>query len=173
MFFNIGEVPPAAYPWSDESDVASDAVATVRYGFQFHYPAQLAGGPIAVWLEAGWMALFGPGLTGIRILNGLVNLVSALLLYLLLRQLPFSSRPDWPFSAISFSQWLAVTSTLLLTVSTWILGLARIATPNWSLVPPMTTLAFYYFWRALNTNRPRYFVATGVMLGALFYGFGR
>jgi hypothetical protein len=73
VLFKIGEVPPAAYPWSDESDIASDAVLSYRHGLEFHYPAQLAGGPVAVWLETGWIHLFGPGLTGLRILNGLIN----------------------------------------------------------------------------------------------------
>ncbi|MBN1219194.1 MAG: glycosyltransferase family 39 protein [Anaerolineae bacterium] len=171
VFFKIGDVPPAAYPWSDESDVASDAVLSYRHGLEFHYPAQLAGGPIAVWLETGWIYLFGPGLTGLRILNGLVNLVSVLLLYLLVRQLPLPPGPGWVFRGPTFNQWLALTSALFMANSTWILGLARIATPNWSLVPPLTTLTFYFLWRALNTNRRRDFVATGVMMGFLFYGY--
>ena len=82
IVFRLGVTPPAAYPWSDESDVASDAVISLREGLEFHYPAQLAGGPVAVWLQTGWMAVFGTSLTGLRVLNGLVNLSSILLLYL-------------------------------------------------------------------------------------------
>jgi len=171
LLFKIGEMPPAAYPWSDESDVASDAVYSYKHGIEFHYPAQLAGGPIAVWLETGWMYLFGPGLTGLRLLNGLVNLTSILLLYLLVRHLPFRNGSNWQWQGITFSQWLGLTSALFMAVSTWILGLARIATPNWSLVPPLTTLTFYFLWQALNTNRRRYFVAMGITMGALYYGY--
>lgn len=171
IFYRLDITPPGNYPWSDESDVASDAVASLRDGLEFHYPAQLAGGPVAVWLQTGWMALFGTSLTGLRILNGLVNLVSVLLLYLLVRQLPFGERLRWPFPGPSFNHWLALTAALLFANSTWILGLARIATPNWSLVPPTTTLTFYFLWLALKTNRQRYFIATGIMMGWAIYNY--
>jgi hypothetical protein len=171
VFYRLDVTPPAIYPWSDESDVASDAVASVREGLQFHYPAQLAGGPVSVWLEAGWIMLFGKSLTGLRVLNGLVNVTSVLLLYLLVRQLPFADQVKWPFSGPSFNHWLGLTAALLFAGSTWILGLARIATPNWSLVPPATTFTFYFLWLALKTNRRRYFVATGVMMGWAIYNY--
>lgn len=171
IFYRLDVTPPAIYPWSDESDVASDAVASFREGLQFHYPAQLAGGPVAVWLETGWIIFFGKSLTGLRILNGLVNLVSVLLLYLLVRQLPFAEQDRWPGSGLAFNHWLGLTAALLFAGSTWILGLARIATPNWSLVPPATTLTFFFLWLALKTNRSRYFVATGVMMGWAIYNY--
>jgi 4-amino-4-deoxy-L-arabinose transferase-like glycosyltransferase len=171
IVFRLGVTPPAAYPWSDESDVASDAVISLREGLEFHYPAQLAGGPVAVWLQTGWMALFGPSLTGLRVLNGLVNLTSILLLYLLARILPFGQQNTWPFSGPSFNQWLGLTAACLMAGSTWILGLARIATPNWSLVPPATILTFYFLWLALKTNQLRYFVLTGVGMGWAIYNY--
>jgi hypothetical protein len=163
LFFNIGDIPPT-YPWSDESEIAADAVATLKSGPRLFYPGQLAGGSLAVWLEAGWMALFGRDLVGLRVLNGLVNLVSAVLLYLLVCQLPFGLHSD-------FRRAIAFTAVLLLAVSTWLLGLGRIAAPNWSLVPLMTTLAFYLAWLGLNTNQRRYFLAAGVVMGLLFYGY--
>jgi hypothetical protein len=163
LFFKIGDVPPT-YPWSDESEIAADAVATLKSGPQLFYPGQLAGGSLAVWLEAGWMALFGKGLVGLRVLNGLVNLVSAVLLYLLVCQLPFGHHSD-------FRRVIAFTAALLLAVSTWLLGLGRIAAPNWSLVPLMATLAFYLFWLGLNSKQRRYFLAAGVVMGLLFYGY--
>jgi hypothetical protein len=163
LFFKIGDIPPT-YPWSDESEIAADAVATLKSGPQFFYPDQLAGGSLAVWLEAGWMTIFGKDLVGLRVLNGLINLVSAVLLYLLVYQLPFGVHAY-------FRHVIAFTAALLLAVSTWLMGLGRIAAPNWSLVPLMTTLAFYLAWLGLNTNQRRYFLAAGVVMGLLFYGY--
>jgi hypothetical protein len=163
LLFNIGEIPPP-YPWSDESEIAADAVATLKSGPQLFYPEQLAGGSLAVWLEASWMALFGKELVGLRVLNGLINLTTALLLYLLVRQLPLQLRPE-------VNRWLALTASLLFAVSTWLLGLGRIATPNWSLVPLMTTLAFYCFWRSINSRHLEYLLAAGGIMGLLFYGY--
>ncbi len=164
LFFKIGEVPPA-YPWSDESEIAADAVDTLKGGPQLFYPGQLAGGSLAVWLEAGWIALFGRHLLGLRLLNGLVNLISALLLYLLVRQLPLKVKRS------NVRRLTALTTALLFAVSTWLLGLGRIATPNWSLVPLLTSLAFFCFWLGFNTHQRRYFVASGISMGLLFYGY--
>lgn len=165
LFFKIGEIPPS-YPWSDESEVAADAVETLKEGPRLLYPGQLAGGSLAVWLEAGWMALFGRNLLGLRLLNGLINLASVVSLYLLVRQLPFKlHKPP------SDNRLLALMSGLLMAVSTWLLGLGRIAAPNWSLVPLLTGLAFYFFWRELNTYRRLAGVACGGLLGLLFYGY--
>lgn len=156
LFFKIGEIPPL-YPWSDESEIAADAVATLAEGPRLFYPAQLAGGSLAVWLEAGWMALFGRSLAGLRILNGLVNLISALLLYRLARLL--------------FQRRVALVAALLFGVSTWLLGLGRVAAPNWSLVPPLITLALLWFWQGLQSDRRLYFLAAGGVMGLLFYGY--
>lgn len=163
LLFKIGDIPPP-YPWSDESEIAADAVATLRHGPRLFYPDQLAGGSLAVWLEAGWMALFGRGLVGLRVLNGLVNVATAVLIYLLARQLPLAGEPH-------HQRLTALSAALLFAVSTWLLGLGRIATPNWSLVGLMTALAFYLFWRALHTRRRRYLMMCGVVMGLLFYGY--
>lgn len=165
LLFRIGQVPPL-FPWSDESEVASDAVASLKSGLQLIYPIQRSGGSIGVWVETGWMALFGKDLLGLRIFNGLINLASALFLYLLVRQMPFKE-----FSNVADKRWLSATAALLFAVSTWLLGLARIATPNWSMVPLMTSLAFFLFWLGLNTNRWGYFVAAGAVMGLFLYGY--
>jgi 4-amino-4-deoxy-L-arabinose transferase-like glycosyltransferase len=171
IFFRFGNTPPASLPWSDESEIAADAVASLKEGVQFHYPDQLAGGPAAVWLETAWMAVFGRRLAGLRILNGLVNLGSVLLLYLLVRVVPFDQPVNWPFSGPSFDQWLGLTSSLFMAGSTWLLGLARIAAPNWSLVPPLASLMFVFLWLGLKTNRWWYFVLTGLAMGWTAYNY--
>ncbi len=163
LFYKIGQVPPL-YPWSDESEIAADAVASLNSGLQLIYPIQRSGGAMGVWLETGWMALFGRDLLGLRLLNGLVNLTAALLLYLVVRELPFHP-PGLD------RRWLAATAALLFAVSTWLLGLGRIAAPNWSLVSPLTSLAFYWFWRGLQTERQGYFIAAGVVMGLMIYGY--
>jgi 4-amino-4-deoxy-L-arabinose transferase-like glycosyltransferase len=189
LFFKNGEIPPT-YPWSDESEIAADAVATLRSGPQLFYPGQLAGGSLAVWLEAGWMALFGKSLVGLRLLNGLVNVTTLLLFYLLVRELPFEALTPLPPSPSGrggrggyplplgegpgvrdFSRWLAGTAALLMAVSLWLLGLGRIATPNWSLVPLMTVVAFYCFWRGVSAQSRLYLAASGGVIGLLFYGY--
>ncbi len=167
LLFRIGVMPPL-FPWSDESEIAADAVASLETGLQLTYPLQLAGGSLAVWLETGWMALFGKSLLGLRWLNGLVNLASALILYLLVRQLPLNTS----HTAHSIDRrCTAGIAAMLFVSSTWFLGLGRIATPNWSLTPLLASLAFYLFWSGLNSGRRGYFVASGIVTGLLFYGY--
>ena len=160
LFIYWGQIPPP-FPWSDESEIAADAVATVRHGLQLFYPGQLAGGSLAVWIEAGWMRLFGKDLLNLRLLNGLINLLSALALFGLVQTLPIAKQ----------KKWLAFTAALLFVVSTWLLGLGRIATPNWSLVPLTLSLTFWLLWQSIIRPRPYLWILAGVGLGSLFYGY--
>jgi len=161
LFFKIGDIPPL-YPWSDESEIAADAVATAQGEIALFYPAQLAGGSLAVWLEAGWISIWGKDLLGLRILTGLINIVSVTVLYYLVRHIPLMGLDN---------RWVALVAALLMSVSTWLLGLGRIATPNWSLVPLMTSLTLICFWRGVQTQQRRYFIAMGFVMGLLFYGY--
>lgn len=170
LLFNIGEIPPP-YPWSDESEIAADAVDTLKYGPSLFYSGQLAGGSLAVWLEAFWMLLFGRDLIGLRVLNGLVNLGTALGLYALVRRLPLGESDERSEASYKYTPWVALMAALLFAVSTWVLGLGRIATPNWSLVPLLTVLAFLAFWHGLETQQMWPFYATGAILGLQFYGY--
>ncbi|MDM8528240.1 glycosyltransferase family 39 protein [Anaerolineales bacterium HSG24] len=162
LFFKIGDTPPL-YPWSDESEIAADAVATLQNGPNLFYPRQLAGGSLAVWLESGWMLMAGRSLIALRFLNGLLNLLTVISLYFLVRELPFGNT--------IYNRWLALTSAMLMTTSTWLLGLGRIATPNWSLVPLITVWVLYCFWRGVHQQKHRYFIGMGVLMGLLFYGY--
>ena len=165
LFLKIGTVPPL-YPWSDESEIAADAVATLYHRPQLFYPDQLAGGSLAVWLEAGWMALFGKSLLGLRLLNGFISVLTIMGLYLLIQAIPFSP---------THKSWLALTAALFMSVSTWVMGLGRIATPNWSLVPLMTVTIGLLFWQIMQKeyngfNRYHGYLI-GLLTGLLFYGY--
>ncbi|MDM8530103.1 glycosyltransferase family 39 protein [Anaerolineales bacterium HSG25] len=162
LFFKIGDTPPL-YPWSDESEIAADAVATLQDGPSLFYPGQLAGGSLAVWLESGWMLLAGRSLIGLRLLNGLLNLLTIMALYFFVRELPFGTA--------TYNRWVALASALLMATSTWLLGMGRIATPNWSLVPLITLWTLHCFWRGIHQQRHRYFIGMGMLMGMLFYGY--
>jgi len=162
LFFKIGDIPPL-YPWSDESEIAADAVAMLQDGPSLFYPRQLAGGSLAVWLESGWILLVGRSLMALRFLNGLLNLLTIIALYFLVRELPFDN--------VAYNRWVALTAALLMSTSTWLLGMGRIATPNWSLVPLMTVWVLHFFWRGVHQQKHRYFIGMGILMGLLFYGY--
>jgi 4-amino-4-deoxy-L-arabinose transferase-like glycosyltransferase len=163
LFHRIGAVPPP-YPWTDESAIAADAVETLTNGPELVYPDQLAGGSLAVYLEAAFMALFGRSLLGLRVLSALVGVSLVVGIYALSRVMLASQGK-------LFSQIVAGLTSLWLASSVWLLALGRIAVLHFALMPPMTVVCFYLLWRGLETGRQRYFVLSGLMLGLSLHGY--
>ena len=163
LFYKIGIVPPP-YPWTDESAIAADAVETLLNGPRLIYPAQLAGGSLAVYIEAVFMALFGRGLLALRVLSALLSVGLVAFTYVLTRTM-FAKQGKM------FSQLMAGLTSLWLASSVWFLSMGRVAIPNFLLVAPMTVGCLYLLWRGLETNRLWYFILSGLMLGLFFYGY--
>lgn len=163
LFHKIGIFPPL-YPWTDESAIAADAVETLVDGPQLVYPAQLAGGSLAVYIEAAFMALFGRGLLGLRVLHALINVSLVALTYAITRRM-FASQGKL------FSQLVAGLASLWLASSLWLLAMGRIVFLNFALVAPMAVSCFYLLWRGLETGRQWYFISSGFILGLSFYGY--
>lgn len=91
------------------------------------------------WLQAGTMALFGPGVAGIRGVSIACGVLSVWLLYLLAREM-FNSR-------------VAIISALALAVSFW--GLMYSRSGQRHVIVVVTTLATMYFlWRGLRVFFP-------------------
>lgn len=108
------------------------------------------------WLQAMTMALFGPGVWGIRGVSILSGTASVFLTYLLTRLL--------------FDKRTALLVSLLLAVSFWSLMYSRSGQRH-ILVTVTTLFAFILFWRALKRRSVPYFVAAGVALGVGFYTY--
>lgn len=118
------------------------------------------------WLQAGTMAVSGPGVWGIRGVSILLGTLSVTLTYLLTRHLF-----DWPTATIA---------ALALTVSFWSLMYSRSGQRHISVL--VTTLAsFYFLWKAmpapddhvpfdLRTRAPQFALA-GVCMGIGFYTY--
>ncbi len=87
------------------------------------------------WLQAGTMALFGPGAAGIRGVSIACGVLEVLLLYLLAREM--------------FNPRVAVVAALALAVSFWGLMYSRSGQRHIS-VTVTTLAAFYFLWRALH-----------------------
>lgn len=163
LFYKIGAVPPP-YPWTDESAIAADAVETLLNGPKLIYPAQLAGGPLAVYLEAVFMALFGRSLLALRVLSALLSVGLVAVTYALTRTM-FANQGKL------FSQVMAGLTSLWLASSVWFLSMGRVAIPNFLLVAPMTVGCLYLLWRGLETNQLWYFILSGLILSLFLYGY--
>ncbi|HEC23612.1 MAG TPA: phospholipid carrier-dependent glycosyltransferase, partial [Chloroflexi bacterium] len=119
------------------------------------------------WLQAGTMALFGPGVWGIRGVSILLGTLAVPLLYLLARRMF-----GWPVAAIS---------ALALALSFWSLMYSRSGQRHIS-VTVTTLLGFYFLWKALparaadgspdeGRGRMRWFLLAGVAIGVGFYTY--
>ncbi|MEJ2149271.1 MAG: glycosyltransferase family 39 protein, partial [Chloroflexota bacterium] len=121
------------------------------------------------WLQAGTMAVFGPGVWGIRGVSILLGTAAVALTYLLARRLF-----DWPTAAIA---------ALLLAFSFWSLMYSRSGQRHIS-VTVTTLLSFYLMWRAVRRqdmaeqsrgvvyHAPmRNYLLAGVALGVGFYTY--
>jgi len=163
LFYRIsGFLPP--YPWSDETMIAADAVETLTQGPKLLYPNQLAGGSLAIWLEAIHIATFGKSLLGLRILNALINVAVVAGTYALTRLILSSE-------GRLFSQFTALLTSVSLASSLWILAVGRIAFTNFGLTPLMTITSFCPLWRGLQTGKSLPFVLSGALLGLSLYGY--
>lgn len=164
LFHRIGTFPPP-YPWTDESMIAADAVDVLINGPKLLHTAQVAGGSLAaVYLEAAFMALFGKGLLGLRILNALLNVILVGITYALVR-LMFASQGKL------FSQIMAGLASFWLASSIWMLAMGYIAFIQVVLVPLMAVGCFYLLWHGLEARRRRSFISSGFILGLSFYGY--
>lgn len=120
------------------------------------------------WLQAGTMALFGPGVAGIRGVSIGCGTLAVFLLYLLARQM--------------FNQRVAVIAALTLAVNFWGLMYSRSGQRHIS-VTVTTLAAFYFLWRGLSPlferddNSPgsglRFsnFLLSGLCMGVGFYTY--
>jgi 4-amino-4-deoxy-L-arabinose transferase-like glycosyltransferase len=115
------------------------------------------------WLQAGTMALFGPGVAGVRGVSIALGTLAVLLLYLLAREMY-----GWPTAAVA---------SLALAVSFWGLMYSRSGQRHVS-VTVTTLAAFVLLWRGFRAERPvtsafkpTFYALAGVMMGVGFYTY--
>lgn len=132
-----------------------------------YYPDASGHEPLYHMLNALFLAWFGPGALGIRLLSALVGTLTVPLTYVVGRKLL------GPGAALAAAGALAV--------SFWALMYARVGIRH-VLTPPFVLAAFYFFWRGLGTqaggDRPLAralgpgapdFLVAGLCLGLGFY----
>lgn len=103
-----------------------------------YYPDASGHEPLYHMLNALFLAWFGPGGLGIRLLSALIGTLTVPLTYVLGRKL--------------FGPGVALAAAGALAVSFWGLMYARVGIRH-VLTPPFVLAAFYFFWRGL-TVRP-------------------
>ena len=150
----LADVPPG---WRDDELIETLVISRNILGgdLRFYYPD--ASGHEALYhaLNALFLAWFGPGALGIRLLSAFLGTLAVPLTYALGRRL--------------FGPTVGLTAAALLAVSFWGLmysrvGIRHVTTPVWALA------AFYWFWRGTTDDKPSSVVPFA--LSGLFFGLG-
>jgi 4-amino-4-deoxy-L-arabinose transferase-like glycosyltransferase len=173
-FWRLDSVPPG---WRDDELINSLVISQKAIDGDLAFYYSDASGHEALYhiLSAATLALFGPGVPGIRWLPAVLGTVTVVLTYLL--------------ATILFGRKVAILSAVCLAVSFWSLMYSRIGIRHISL-PVFMLVAFYAFWRGLYgirtfhnqvehsspdraDDRPHYrwFVMAGLILGIGFYTY--
>jgi 4-amino-4-deoxy-L-arabinose transferase-like glycosyltransferase len=166
--YRLDEVPPG---WRDDELINSLVISghVLDGDWAFFYPD--ASGHEALYhvLNAGMLALFGPGVPGIRWLSVVLGVLSVWLTYLVGREF--------------FGRTTALVAALGLTFSFWSLMYSRLGLRHVSLLPLMLG-AFLFLWRGMREaadpscpgsgpkgHPTRHVVVAGLLLGSSFYTY--
>ncbi len=155
--WNVGGMPPG---WRDDELINSLVISQHVLDGQWAVYYADASGHEALYhvLNAAMLGLFGANWTGIRLLSVFLGTLTVPLTWLLGRKL--------------FNGTVGLLAAVGLAFSFWSLMYSRIGLRH-VLMPLLTLLAFYFFWRALKRrptdHRPP---ITDYGLAALFMGLG-
>jgi hypothetical protein len=117
---------------------------------------------ITVFLAAVIFNFVGPSLTALRIISGIMGIISVGMVYLLATEM-------FREEAGERARYVGLASGGLMAVSLWLLGVSRI---GWA--PPaalmLGTIFFYFVWKAINTKRLKDYALAGLFLALAQYG---
>lgn len=164
--YRLEEVPPG---WRDDELINSLVISqhVLDGDWAVFYPDASGHESLYHVLNAGMMALFGPGVAGIRWLSVILGVLSVALTFLLARQL--------------FGRPVAFVAATALAFGFWSLMYSRVGLRHVSLLPLMLG-ALAAFWRGVRiddelreTHSPSpgrwHFCLAGVLLGISFYTY--
>ena len=130
----LADVPPG---WRDDELIETLVISRNILGgdLRFYYPD--ASGHEALYhaLNALFLAWFGPGALGIRLLSAFLGTLAVPLTYALGRRL--------------FGPAVGLTAAALLAVSFWGLMYSRVGIRH-VMTPTLALAAFYFFWQSLG-----------------------
>ena len=169
VFYQFNQMPPP-YPWADEAAVGYEANLTRTVGPRMIDPSPMgavhdphyAVTVVTVFLAAAIFQFLGPSLTVLRLISSIMGIVSVGVTVLLAREMFLEEMGER-------AHYIALASGGVMAVSLWFLGTVRV---GWA--PPaglmLSTIFFYYLWKALNGRRNRDYLLAGLFLALAQYG---
>ncbi len=152
--YRLGHWPPGLY--RDEAYNGLDALGVLGGDRPLFFPANNGREPLYIYLVALSMAVFGPGISAVRLPAALVGILTTLPTYLLGR--------DW------FGRAAGLAAAFLWAVTFWPVHLGRIGL-RVGLLAPLLALAFWLGTQAYRRQRAGLWLAAGVVYGLTFYTY--
>jgi 4-amino-4-deoxy-L-arabinose transferase-like glycosyltransferase len=153
--YQIGQAPPG--PHFDEASATFDALDVLSGRHTVFSLRPYGREMLFVYLAAPLVALLGPTRLAIRMPTAIVGILTVLTVFLLVRELLVDEDKRR-------AQWTALLAALFLALSFWHVALNHLSFRA-NYVPLTETLCFYFFWRAVRTDRLWTYLLSGVFLG--------
>jgi len=154
--YRLDDTPPGLCGDTAYKGIGANRILTGEYPIFFE---ESWGGiePMYMYLLAGLFAVLGSTPLTIKLLSGIIGIVTVPLLYLLVREM-LSSRV------------VGLLASAFLAISYWHISYSRL---GWEIIlgPPFVILTLYLLWRALESSRWLDFASTGLALGASLYTY--
>jgi 4-amino-4-deoxy-L-arabinose transferase-like glycosyltransferase len=158
-FGHLDSIPPGIqYDEAYNGMNALDALKTGNY--KLFYPENFGREGFHINVAAFFIKIFGPTPASLRLANAIWGSLTLFGFYFLLRQL-------------KFSRLSVILGTFMISFSFWHLVFSRTAYRA-IMVPLLLVWIFYFFWKAIDSEKKKakyYFAVSGLLLGLGFHTY--
>ncbi len=157
--YRIWEIPPAL--WYDEAFYGIDAQRVLQGNFQIFFAQNGGREPLFVYLQALALAVWGNADWVLRVVPIGAGVATVALMYPLGRVF---------FGATTRGRAVGLVAAAALAVSFWHVSFSRMGL-RVILLPFVSAIVMYFFWRGWQAGRRRNFVYSGIALGLAMYTY--
>lgn len=159
-FYRLWELPPGL--WIDEAFYGLDALRVLDAPqLALFFPQNGGREPLFIYLQAFALAIFGTHVWALRSVPVCVGIATVAAMIPLGRALfPFDTR----------GKFVGIVAAAALAVSFWHVTFSRLGLRA-ILLPLLSALVIYFFWRGWQTGQRRAWVWCGILLGVSLYTY--
>ena len=161
-FYQLQIMPPG--DGFDPAYYGLDALRILNGEFPIYFETNFGREVLFSYLVAAVYLVTGPGTLGIHIASAIVAVLTIPAVFLVADEFFKRDEPGVR------SEWGGILAALIMALSFWHLMWSRYSVRA-ILIPLFVSLLCYFLLRALRTQKQRYFVFTGLVMGAGFYTY--
>jgi 4-amino-4-deoxy-L-arabinose transferase-like glycosyltransferase len=160
-FYKLSLIPPGLYP--DVAINGNEAFFSLKNkNFKVFYPENYGREGLIMWLIALSFKIFGVSIFSIRVVAAIIGVLTALGLYLLVKELFHQEK--------NFAEKITLFSSFFLAVSFWHTNFSRIGFRA-ILLPFVLVFSFYFLFKAFRKKSIFDSILAGIFFGLGFYTY--